>query len=408
MENEFISKGEIFSLTQEIYPQIAALRHQLHEQPELGGQEVRTSKLVLHTLNEWGIRAEQIPGSTAVIGSIIGDLPSRVCIALRAEMDALPIDEASGVPYTSQIPHVMHACGHDMNTSNLLGTAWMLQKLRPYFGGTVKLIFQPAEEICGGVKEILDYGVLSDAPQPLAILAAHVSPRYALGQIAVREGFSNMAASSFAITLHGRGGHAASPHRSDDLVLIAAELITRLQQIQGHLVNHIEPALLVVSFIQSDGIGNVLPRTVRFSGTVRAQTKEIHDVYQAQMEKLLKAEEMCLGIKAELDFHFGTPAMYNSPELTKAFKQAEEDLLGVQHVIAVDRPTNGSENFAEFSSRIPAVYFHIGGVQSQNTGRIAVHSAEFCVDDLALQTGVPAMAWAALCMLQGKHGFTHV
>lgn len=408
MKDELISKEKVFSLTQDIYPQLAVLRHELHEQPELGGQEVRTSQLVLHTLQEWGIRAEQIPGSTAVIGSIIGELPSGVCIALRAEMDALPIEEASGVAYTSQIPHVMHACGHDVNTSNLLGTAWLLQKLRPYFGGTVKLIFQPAEEICGGVKEILAYGVLRDAPQPSAILAAHVSPRYALGQIAVREGFANMAASSFAITLHGRGGHAASPHRSDDLILAAAELITRLQQIQGHLVNHIEPALVVVSAIQSDGKGNVLPRTVRFSGTVRAQTREIHDVYRVQMEKLLEAEEMCRGIKAELDFHFGTPAMYNSPELTKAFKQAEGELLGVEKVIAVDRPTNGSENFAEFSERLPAVYFHIGGVQPENIGRVAVHSAEFCVEDMALQTGVPAMAWAALCILQGRHGFVQV
>ena len=392
-------RERINRLMKEIYPQLAALRHQIHENPELGGQERQTAQLVMQSLQGWGIPVWKVPDSTAVIGELRGERPGTACIALRAEMDALPVQEASGVTYASHIPGVMHACGHDFNTVNLLGTAWLLQQLRGEFGGTLRLLFQPAEEICGGTDELLAAGALSQPPRPRAILAAHVSTRYALGQIAVREGFINMAASRFAVTLQGHGGHAAAPHRSEDLILLAAELIVQLQLQAGRLMNHIEPGMAVVSAIESDGRGNVLPQTVRFSGTVRAERREIHALYQQRLEALLAAVRSLHDVSAGLEFQFSTPAMYNAPALVQRFRQCEQVLLGEARVLDIALPTNGSENFAEFSSRLPAVYFHIGAAKPGEAGKLPVHSAGFRAEDEAFLTGVPAMAWAALDFL---------
>ena len=293
----------------------------------------------------------------------------------------------------------MHACGHDFNTANLLGTAYILNSLKGGFSGTIKLLFQPAEEIFGGAQELLDYGVLRN-PAVSAILAAHVSSRYPVGKIAVKEGFINMAASSFAVILRGPGGHAAAPHRSVDLILAAAKLIEAMQLLPGHKVNHIDPGILVVSHIEGGSAGNVLPEKVRFSGTIRAQERAVHELYAAEIRKLLRVQRFLNGIEGILEFSFKGEAVYNDLTLTQFFCEETALLLGEAQVIRIAKPTNGSENFALFSAKVPSVYFHIGGKGRNDREVSAVHSPTFRVEDAGLSTGMRVLAKAALAVLQ--------
>lgn len=386
---------KIINLTEEIYPALVPIRHKIHENPELGYQEYKTSELVAKTLESWQIPVEKIPGSTAVIAYIKGQLNSDKSIVIRADMDALPINETSGVPYASKTPGVMHACGHDVNTVNLLGTAYVLSHLKEHFGGTIKLIFQPAEEIFGGAQEFIDYGVLEN-PKVSAILAAHVNARYPVGTVVVKAGATNMAASSFEVILQGRGGHASSPHATEDIVFAAAQMILELQAIPRRKLNHIEPAVITVVSIHGGDKNNVIPNELRFTGTVRAQEYKVHQIIQDEMHKILKVQEIITGVKGSLDFKFEGQAVVNDPELTQVFIEVATALLGKDQIVIVDKPTNGSENFALFSEKVPAVYFRIGGTARGDTAVAFAHSANFKVEDEALKTGVAAMAKAAI------------
>lgn len=390
---------KIIALTEEFYPVLVSLRHNIHENPELGNEEYKTAALIAETLKSWQIAVEKVPNSTAVIGYIKGQLANDNSIAIRADIDALPITEISGVAYASKVPGVMHACGHDVNTVNLLGTAYVLSRLKEQFGGTVKLIFQPAEEISGGAQEIIDYGVLEN-PKVSAILAAHVNARYPVGTVAVKAGATNMAASSFEVILQGRGGHASAPHATEDIVSAAAQMILELQAIPRRTLNHIEPAVITIASIHGGNKNNVIPNEVCFTGTVRAQEYKVHQLIHEKMNKILKAQEIITGVKGSLNFRFDSQAVVNDPKLTQAFIEATATLLGKDQVVIVDKPTNGSENFAIFSEKVPAVYFRIGGTAQGDTAAAFAHSANFKVEDEALKTGVATMAKAAIQFIQ--------
>lgn len=390
---------KIVELTEAVYPALVPLRHQIHEHPELGYQEYKTSDLVAKTLKNWQIPIEKIPGTTAIIGYIKGQLSSDNSIAIRADMDALPLHETSGVSYASKTPGVMHACGHDVNTVNLLGTAYVLSNLTAHFGGTIKLIFQPAEEIFGGAQEIIDHGVL-DNPTVSAILAAHVNARYPVGAVAVKSGTINMAASTFEVVLRGRGGHASAPYATEDIVSTAAKLILDLQSIPRRILNYIDPAVVAIATIHAGDRNNVIPSQLRFTGTVRGTEYKVHQMIENEMRKVLQAHELVTGVKGSLEFQFASQAIVNDPLLTQSFITAAEELVGKEQVIIVDKPTNGSENFALFSERVPSVYFRIGGTAKGETAAAFAHNANFKVEDASLKTGVMVMAKAAMQFIQ--------
>lgn len=391
-------RNRINAAAEKIYEELVLLRRTIHADPELSNEEYRTAELVETTLKKWHIGYTRLSGSTAIVAEIKGDLPGENSIGLRADMDALPVEETADVAYASKNKGVMHACGHDIHTVNLLGTGYVLLQLKDCFAGTVKLVFQPAEEIGGGAQEILDFGVLEN-PRVTAFLAAHVAEDVEVGRVQVKAGETTMAASRFTIRLSGQGGHAAAPHLTGDIILAAAKIILELQSIPGRKINHLEPAVITVASIHSGTRNNIIPKELVMSGTIRTQNNDLHPVIHRHIREILEGQERITGIKGTLSFRLGSGAAYNDPALTENFIQAAGAILGKEHVLLAKFPNNWSENFCLFTKKVPSVFFRLG--VSRNVSQAEpLHSAAFKADDEALKTGVRVMTAAALEFLR--------
>lgn len=389
----------IHAIVEEIYNELVFLRHTIHEYPELSNEEYKTAELVEKMLSAWEIQYVRLPNSTAIIAEIKGHIEGNHAIGIRADMDALPIDENTDLDYASKTKGVMHACGHDIHTVNLLGTGYVLSQLKDHFAGTVKLVFQPAEEIGGGAQEILDFGVLEN-PKVTAFLAAHVSEDVKVGQIQVKAEEVMLAASQFTITLTGRGGHASAPHQTDDIILAAAKLIMELQSIPSRKINHIEPAVITVGSIHGGTRGNIIPKELVLIGTIRTQNNKLHPEIHEHINNILTAQECITGVKGITSFRIGSGAVYNDPELTKEFVAATANLIGLDNVLIAKFPNNGSENFYRFSKEVPSVFFRIGVSDNPLESVEPAHSPKFKAADEALKTGVSVMVAAAIAFLQ--------
>ncbi|SFL42186.1 M20 metallopeptidase family protein [Pelosinus propionicus] len=390
---------KINALTAALYPELVALRHKIHEYPELSNQEYQTAELVEKVLTDWKIQYTRLPNSTAIIAQVKGNLKGDQSIGIRADMDALPIDEDTSLEFASKNKGVMHACGHDIHTVNLLGTGYVLSQLKDHFAGTVKLVFQPAEEIGGGAQEILDFGVLEN-PKVTAFLAAHVSEDVKTGYIQVKEEEVMLASSQFTIQLSGRGGHASAPHQTDDIILAAAKLIIELQSIPSRKINHLEPAVLTVGSIHGGSRSNIIPKELTFTGTIRTQNNALHPQIHEHIVALLKAHELVTGVTGTATFRFGSGAVYNDPAKTKEFVTAVSAIIGEDNVLKAKFPGNGSENFYRFSKEVPSVFFRIGVNPDPSAKIEPAHSPKFTASDEALITGVRATTAAAIAFLQ--------
>jgi amidohydrolase len=293
----------------------------------------------------------------------------------------------------------MHACGHDLHTANLLGVAYVLSQIQDQFGGTIKLIFQPAEEIGGGAQEILVFGVL-DKPKVSAFLAAHVSEDLPVGQVQIKAEEVMLASSQFTIRLVGRGGHASAPHQTDDIVLAAAKLIVEMQSIPGRKINHLEPAVITVGSIHGGDRGNIIPKELTLSGTIRTQNSALREEIHAHINNLLRAQEIITGVKGIAEFRLGSGAVYNDPALTNLFTQVASNVIGVENIKTAKFPNNGSENFYRFAKEVPSVFFRLGVKGYECDESAPAHSPWFLADDAALKTGVQVTVTAALAFLQ--------
>lgn len=389
----------IKALADEIYPELVMLRHTIHANPELSDQEFETAALVEMVLTRWGISYTRLPNSTAIIAQIRGNREGGASIGIRADMDALPVEEDTGLAYASRYKGVMHACGHDVHTVNLLGTGYLLSKLKDHFAGTVKLVFQPAEETGGGAQDILDFGVL-EQPKVTAFLAAHVSEEVQTGRIQVKAEEVMLAASEFSITLTGRGGHGSAPHRTDDIILAAAKIILELQSITSRKINHFEPAVITVGTIHSGTRSNIIPQELRLTGTIRTQNNSLREEIHEHITTILQANELVTGVKAAAAFRLGSGAVYNDPALTREFIAAAAAAIGQEQVEIAKFPGNGSENFYRFAKAVPSVFFRIGVNPNPAAGIEPAHSPRFTADDEALKTGVTVTTAAALAFLQ--------
>jgi amidohydrolase len=391
---------ELKQLCREIYGQVVEIRHILHRQPELGYQEFQTAALVENYLNKWAISYERLPGGTAIIARIDGR-PGERCVAVRADMDALPLQEETRLDYQSGVPGVMHACGHDLHTANLLGVAYMLSRLKNRIDGCVKCFFQPAEEIGGGAQEMIDYGCLEN-PKVNAVLAGHTSEGVAVGQVKVKAEEIMLASTGFLITLSGRGGHGAAPHLTEDIVLAAARLIAALQDIPGRKHNFLDPAVITVCSIHGGAAGNIIPKEVALAGTIRTPNSRLLPKIRESMQKELSALEMTTGVKGAVVFRQGSDAVYNDPGLTELFVGAAKSIIGEQNVLKAKFPANGSENFALFSSRVPSVFFHFGVSEKGAAVQFPAHSPRFLASDQAFATSLPVTVAAALAFLSAR------
>jgi hippurate hydrolase len=367
------------------------IRHHLHAHPELSYQEFETSKFVQSKLKSFGIPFE-IKATTGVVGLIHGKNPGKKVVALRADMDALPIKEENDIIYKSKNEGVMHACGHDVHTTCLLGAARILNDLKDEWEGSVKLIFQPGEEKNpGGASLLIKEGVLEN-PEPSCIFGLHVHPGLAVGKMSFREGKVMASADELYITIRGKGGHAASPHLCIDPILIASHLIVSLQQIASRNNNPHNPTVLSITSIQGGSTTNVIPNEVKLKGTFRAMNEEwrfkAHELIRRMCTNLVHS----MGGEVDLLIDVGYPSVYNNEALNQLARKKAEEFIGVKNVEETEARM-GAEDFGYYSQEIPGCFFRLG-VMNEKKGIISgVHTPTFNIDESAIETGMTMMAW---------------
>ena len=377
------------------FPEVQAIRHHIHANPELSFKEYNTSAYVAGKLTEWGISHTAGVADTGVVALIEGKNPGKKCIALRAELDALPIQEANDIPYRSQNNGVMHACGHDVHASCLLGAARILSDMKDEWEGTIKLIWQPGEEKHpGGASLMIKAGVL-EHPKPEAILALHVYPHLPCGEVGFRAGQYMASADEIYITINGKGGHAALPHQTVDPISIAALVITGLQQVISRKCNPLTPSVLTFGSIQGGFATNVIPDKVEILGTFRTMDEK----WRYEAHKYIKefTEQTCAGYgaTAEVEIPVGYPSLFNDPALTAKAEQWAKDLLGEEKVKPLGMRMAG-EDFSFYTHQVPGCFFRIGTSREGKEFLAPVHNAHFNIDENAMELGMSMMAWCGL------------
>ncbi len=389
-------KEKIKVLSSENAAGFIAIRQYLHAHPELSYKEFETSKFVQSKLTEWGIPFVTM-AQTGVVGLIEGRNPGKRVIALRGDMDALPILEENDIPYKSQNPGIMHACGHDVHTTCLLGAAKILNELKDEWEGTVKLIFQPGEEKNpGGASLMIKEGVLQN-PAPQGIVALHVHPGLDNGNLSFRNGRVMASADEIYITVKGKGGHAAQPHLTADTILIASQLIVSLQQIISRNNNPFSPSVLSICSFQGGNTTNVIPSEVKLMGTFRAMDEtwrfKAHDLIRKQTKGIVEA----MGAEADVHIDIGYPTVDNNAELTGAAWQLAKEYMGPEHVFETEIRM-GAEDFGYYTQQVPGCFFRLG-VRNEGMGIIHnVHTPKFNIDEQAIETGIGIMAWLGACL----------
>jgi hippurate hydrolase len=384
-------KEKIKALAKEFAPAQIAVRHHLHANPELSYQEFKTAAYVKAQLSEMGIAAEE-KATTGLVAIIEGKNPSSRVMALRADMDALPIQEQNDVPYKSTVPGVMHACGHDVHTSILLGAAKILLATKDSWEGTVKLFFQPGEEKNpGGASYMIRDGALQN-PTPEAIVALHVHPGLETGKLSFRKGRVMASADEIYITIKGPGGHAASPHLAADTILIASHVIISLQQIISRNRNPVSPSVLSICSVQGGNTTNVIPSEVKLMGTFRAMDESWRYKAHELITKTAKGVAESMGASIDVLIDVGYPTVDNDPAFTDTAWKLADDYMGADNVFETEMRM-GAEDFGYYSQVIPGCFFRLG-VRNEQAGIIHnVHTPHFNIDENAIEVGMGMMAW---------------
>ncbi len=387
-------KEKVQQLAHTIFEEVVAYRHHLHANPELSFQEFETSQFVKEKLTAWGIPFTEM-AKTGVVGLIKGTKPSDQVIALRADMDALPIHETNDKPYKSKVDGVMHACGHDVHTSSLLGTAYILNQLKEEFGGTVKLIFQPAEELLpGGASIMIKEGVLEN-PKPQGIMGQHVMPFIETGKVGFRSGIYMASTDELYVTVTGKGGHGAQPHLNIDPVLITSHLIVALQQIVSRRSDPRLPSVLSFGKITANGATNIIPNEVKLEGTFRTLNEEWRKEAHQIMKKMAEGIAESMGAHCDFDIHKGYPFLINEEKLTNNAKVFAQDYLGKDNVVDLDI-WMAAEDFAFYSQETNACFYRLGTGNAQKNTLNSVHTPNFDIDEDAFKISTGLMAYMAL------------
>ncbi len=380
---------------EQYFNEVRAIRRHIHANPELSYSEYNTAKFISEKLTALGIPHSTGVAGTGIVALIEGKKPGKRCIALRADMDALPIEEKNDVPYCSKNKGVMHACGHDVHTSCALGAAYILNDLKDDFEGTVKFIFQPGEEMNpGGASLMIGDGALEN-PKPDGIFALHVFPSLPSGSLGFKEGKYMASADEIYITIEGNGGHAALPHQSIDTIAIAALLITGLQQVVSRKANPLIPSVLTFGKIAGGFATNVIPEKVEIMGTFRTMDEK----WRYEAHKWIKdfTEQTCAayGAKVIIEIPPGYPALYNDPALTAKATEWGREFAGADNVHELEMRM-ASEDFSFYTLHVPGCFFRIGTSKDGKEFTAPVHNAHFDIDEDALKTGMGMMAWCAV------------
>ncbi len=381
-------------LSGDLAPKVIGWRRHLHANPELSFQEINTAAWVAGELSKHGISSTPI-STTGLVVLITGKKASGKVIALRADMDALPITELNDVPYKSCNPGVMHACGHDAHTASLMGVAVILHTLRDQFEGTVKLLFQPGEEKNpGGASYLIRDGALIN-PAPSSIIGQHVMPLLPVGKVGFREGMYMASSDEIYLRVIGKGGHASAPDLVVDPVLIAAHLVVALQQIVSRNASPKQPTVLSFGKIQGNGATNIVPDEVTLAGTFRALNESWRQEGLTRIQRLAEGLAASMGGQCEVTISHGYPYLENNPALTQRIRRAAEAYVGKENVVDIEL-TLGSEDFAYYSQVLPASFYRLGTRNEAKGITSYIHTPTFDIDEAALEIGPGLMAWMSL------------
>ncbi len=390
-------KDKITYLANQIHSDVVANRRHLHANPELSFHEFETCAYVAQKLDELGIEYKKM-ANTGLVALIKGAKQSDAVVALRADMDALPIVEANDVVYKSKNPGVMHACGHDVHTSSLLGTAKILTELKNEFGGTVKLIFQPAEEkLPGGANMMIKEGVLEN-PKPDAVLGQHVMPLIESGKVGFRAGKYMASTDEIYVTVHGKGGHGAQPQQNIDPVLITSHIIIALQQIISRVADPKTPSVLSFGKVIANGATNVIPNEVYLEGTFRTMDEDWRTKAHEKMKKMAEGIAEAMGGSCDFNIVRGYPFLINEEVLTADARAYAEDYLGKENVLDLDI-WMAAEDFAYYSQVSDACFYRLGTGNVSRGITSSVHTPTFDVDEDSLRLSTGLMTYIALKQL---------
>jgi amidohydrolase len=386
---------EIKKLAAAFVSEVTTIRRHLHANPELSFAEYETQKFVREKLEQIGITKIETKATTGLVAIIEGKNPSTKTIALRADMDALPIEEQNKVTYKSRNHGVMHACGHDVHTSCLVGAANILFHLKEEFNGTIKLLFQPGEEkLPGGASLMIKEGALQN-PNPSGIFGQHVMPLLPVGKVGFRSGLYMASTDELYVTVKGKGGHGAMPHLNIDPVLISANIITSLQQIVSRNAQPIVPSVLSFGKVIANGATNIIPNEVYMEGTFRTLDETWRSEAHAKMKKMAEGIAESMGGSCEFEIRKGYPFLKNDEALTNRAKKAAVQYMGAENVVDLDI-WMAAEDFSYYSQEMPATFYRLGTRNEAKGITSSVHTPTFDIDETALEHGMGLMAWLAL------------
>ncbi|GMR04217.1 MAG: M20 family metallopeptidase [Thermodesulfobacteriota bacterium] len=373
---------------------LVKFRRNIHRCPELSGEEKNTAAFVAGVLEDNDIEVMRNIGGHGVVGLLKGGAPGPT-IAFRADMDALPMQETGEVEYASEIPGVMHACGHDVHTAALMGAAVVLAELRGRLKGNVKFIFQPSEEkSVTGAKKMIEDGALDD-PKPEAIVALHCYPEMEVGTIGHKAGIMTASADKFRIVVKGRSGHASRPHQTVDAVLLSALVISAIHHIVSRRTDPLHHAVISIGTICGGTALNIIADRVEMEGTVRTLDSEARTKIRSFIEETIKGVTEGMGGTYELSYQFGTPPVINDKNVDDFVGGCAADILGNENVLVMDEPKMGAEDFAYFTEKVPGTLFRLGTSNSAEGITALLHNPEFDVDEESLCVGAKILAWTA-------------
>lgn len=386
---------KIKALARQYKPDVIGVRRHLHAHPELSFQEFETSAYIQSVLTQWGIPFKNNIVKTGIVATIEGRNPQSKTIALRADIDALPIVEENDVPYKSVNTGVMHACGHDAHTSSLLGVARILSTLKDEFDGTVRLLFQPGEErIPGGAKLMIEEGVLEN-PRPYSILGQHVLPQLEAGKVGFKGGMFMASADELYVTVRGKGGHGAMPHLTIDPILVASHIIIALQQLVSRNAQPGVPTVLSFGKFIANGATNIIPDVAVLEGTFRTMNEPWREKAHGLMKHMAETIAQSMGATCEFTVLKGYPFLVNDEDVTARARQAAVEFLGDENVVDLESRMT-AEDFAYFSQVLPACFYRLGTGNVARNITSGIHTPTFDIDEDSLETGMGLMAYLAV------------
>jgi len=386
--------NEIKQITEEIFDEVVLLRRTIHQNPELEFCEAETAALICAQLDKLQIPYKKGIAKTGVVGLIQAEKATKTLL-LRADMDALPLQEETGLPYASKKDGVAHACGHDAHVAILLGTAMVLSRLRQRLAANIKLVFQPAEETTGGALPMIEAGILEN-PHVDAAASGHVMTNVPAGKVLIKDNEVMAAPDDFDMIVHGRGGHGAYPHTCVDPIAVCMQILSAWNTLSARFTTPLEKHLISVNMFQAGTCYNVIPDDAYIKGTVRMYNNEVRKTLPEAMEKIAVQIAAAFGATCEFTYNFRYPPLINDKSMADAFRQSAKEILGEEQVIEGVDPSMAGDDFAYFAQAVPSVFVNYGAANAAIGADRPLHSSDFIIDEACLKNGVLAMSKFAL------------